>query len=266
VGATSEAELAARGQGLSRFGSDIFLAELRWARHLPAGFVAAAHADLQRRDYRATEVRGGPPVGELYDPALIPGFTPGLRIAHAGGTMVWDARSHARDGSGVSAMLDATVGQGVGGDPSRHLATSAEVVGALGDLDRVVIVRGRAAAVRRLGEAPIPFEELVLPAGPLGLRGFAEGRFRGESGVLASAEYRWYVASRVDASLFTDLGTVAGPGFSGLGAARWFPDFGVGLRLFSRAAEYWESNLQTGIQLAYAPDGGFRTLFTVAAF
>jgi hypothetical protein len=266
IGPNSEAELAARGEGLSRFGSDIFLAELRWAHALPARFVAGAHADLQRRDYRGTDVRGGPPVGDLYDPALIPGFGGGLRVAHAGATIVWDARDHDRDGSGVSAMVDATVGQGLAGDASRHIMTSAEVVGSLGDLDRAVIVRGRAAAVRRLSDAPVPFEELVLPAGPLGLRGFAEGRFRGESGVVASAEYRWYIASRVDASLFTDVGTVAGPGFSGLGQARWFPDFGVGLRLFSRAAQYWEGSVQTGIQLAYAPDGGFRTLFTVAAF
>jgi hemolysin activation/secretion protein len=139
-------------------------------------------------------------------------------------------------------------------------------VAALGGLDRALLVRGRAAAVRRLGAAAVPFEELVLASGPFWMRGFPEGRFRGESGILATAEYRWYVAARLDASLFADLGTVAGPAFAGLRGDRWFPSFGAGLRLFSLDGAHWEGDLDTGVQLAYAPDGGFRFLFTAAGF
>jgi hypothetical protein len=281
IGANTEADLAARGQGLARFGSDILLAELRWSRRVPWRFVAGAHTDLQRRDYRAGEVRGGPSIAALFgtspacavaptnacvDPALVPGFAEGLRIAHAGATLVWNGLDRDRDGSGASLLLDATVGQGLAGDPSRHLTTSSELVLAIGGLDKVLFLRGRAATVHRLGEAPVPFEELVVAAGPTWMRGFADGRFRGESGLLGTAEYRWYIASRIDASLFSDLGTVAGPAFSGLEKARWFPTFGFGLRLFDRVDNYWEGAVQTGIQVAYAPDGGARLLFSVAGF
>jgi outer membrane protein assembly factor BamA len=154
----------------------------------------------------------------------------------------------------------------VAGDPSQHLALSGEAVLAVGGTDRVLILRGRAAAVRRLGAAPVPFEELVTPSGAVGMRGFAEGRFRGESGAVGTAEYRWFISPFLDASLFTDVGTVAGPGFAGITSAHWFPDFGVGLRVFRVNGPHWEGDLQTGIQLAYAPDGGLRMLFSVATF
>ena len=51
------------------------------------------------------------------------------------------------------------------------------------------------------------------------MRGFPEGRFRGVSGIVGTAEYRWYISSYFDATLFTDVGTVAGPNFSGLGSS-----------------------------------------------
>lgn len=281
IGPNSEAELAAKGQGLARFGSDALLTELRWARRLPWQFVAAAHGDVQRRDYWAAGVRGGPSVAQLYgtdpacaaaptnacvDPALLPGFATGLRIAHAGATMVWDGRSHERDGGGVSLLLDGTYAHGLAGDPSRHVATSGELVFAVGGLDRVLLLRGRATNVRPLGGAPIPFEELAMASGPLWMRGFADGRFRGESAVVGTLEYRWYVAARLDASLFADLGTVGGQAFSGIRRAAWFPDFGIGLRVYSLGGAHWEGDLQTGVQVAYAPDGGVRFLLSVAAF
>jgi len=103
-------------------------------------------------------------------------------------------------------------------------------------------------------------------SGNAGMRGFPDGRFRGPSGVVGTAEYRWYVGQWVDASLFTDLGTVAGPDFAGLASARWFPSFGVGLRFYKVPADYWEGALWSGAQLAYAPDSGFRFILAVATF
>jgi hypothetical protein len=283
IGPNSAAALEANGQGLSRFGSDILLTELRWSHPLPRGLAAGLHADLQRRDYRADSVHGGPSIASLYglmtpacapepesnacvDPLLVPGFQQGLRIGHAGAALTWDLRRHARDGSGVSMLLDGTVGQGLAGDPSRHATATGEVVLALGGTDRVLLVRGRAAAVGRLGAAPVPFEELISPSGAAGMRGFPEGRFRGASGIVGTAEYRWYVSHDFDASLFTDLGTVAGPAFSDLSHSAWFPTFGVGLRHFKTPGPYWEGDLDTGLQLAYSLDGGFRVLFAMATF
>jgi hypothetical protein len=284
IGPNGLDDLAASGRGPARYSSDILLTELRWSRSLPWHFLAGLHGDVQRRDYRAYGVRGGLSIATVFglataacqasalptnacvDPALVPGFAQGLRIGHVGGGVGWDTRNRTRDGSGVSVTMDATYGQGLAGDPSRHVLLSGETVVALGGTDRVLLLRARGATVRALGAAPIPFEELITPAGASGMRGYVEGRFHGESGVLGSAEYRWYIAHNLDASLFTDWGTVAGPAFSGLGTNRWFPSFGVGLRLYSTPAAYWEGALDTGIQLAYAPDGGFRLLLAVATF
>ena len=85
--------------------------------------------------------------------------------------------------------------------------------------------------VERLSAAPIPFEELVIPSGMIDMRGFPDGRLRDASGLVGSAEYRWYISAYLDATLFVDVGTVAGPRFAGFDGTRWFPSYGAGLPL-----------------------------------
>jgi outer membrane protein assembly factor BamA len=175
-------------------------------------------------------------------------------------------RSPARDGTGFSLATDATVARGVAGDPSRHAAFSAEGVGAVGGSDRVFLLRARATMVERLGSAPVPFDELVVPSGLYDMRGFPSGRWHGDSGLFGSAEYRWYISSSLDATLFTDAGTVAGPRFSNIDWNRWLPSFGFGFRYYRPQGAYWDARAEDGIQIAYAPQGGFRLLLSMAAF
>jgi hypothetical protein len=277
------ADLTALGEGLSRYASDNLGAELRWSRRLPLHFVVGAHADAQHRDYRAGGVTGGVSVTDIYglpaaecaarglaapcvDEAQMPGFNRGLRLAHAGAGAMLDLRSPARDSRGFSLAADGTVARGVAGDPSRHATLSAESVGAFGGDDRVFLLRARAVMVERLASAPIPFEELVTPSGQYDMRGFATGRLRGDSGLVGSAEYRWYISANLDATLFADVGTVAGPRFSNVDWDRWFPSFGVGFRYYHPQGAYWDARAQDGIQIAYAPEGGLRLLFSMAAF
>jgi hypothetical protein len=283
VGPRSDAELAAAGQGVARYASDNLGAELRWSRRLPARLIAQARGDVERRDYRATDVRGDTSVSEVFglpagecaarglsapcvDEAQMPGFNRGLRIVRAGVGFGVDARERDRDGSGVSLLADATVARGVAGDPSRHAAFSAEGVAALGGGDRLFVLRARAAMIERLASAPIPFDQLFIPSGMFDMRGFATGRLRGESGLAATAEYRWYISAYLDATLFADVGTVAGPRFAGLDWERWFPSFGLGFRYYQPQGAYWQARALDGIQFAYAPQGGFRVLFSMAAF
>jgi hemolysin activation/secretion protein len=120
--------------------------------------------------------------------------------------------------------------------------------------------------IERLAAAPIPFDQLVIPSGIVDMRGFATGRLRGESGLTATAEYRWYIAANLDATLFADVGTVAGPRFAGLDWERWFPSFGLGFRYYQPHGAYWQARALDGIQFAYAPQGGFRVLLIMAAF
>jgi hypothetical protein len=283
VGPNTEDELKAAGQGRARYGSENLGAELLWSRRLPWRLVARARGGLDRRDYHANDVIGGPSVAELYgvpaemcaargvpapcvDEAEMPGFSRGLRIARAGGGLVLDLRNPARDGGGFSLAADATFAQGLAGDPSRHATYVAETVAGIGGSDRLFLLRARATMVERLGAAPIPFEELVIPSGMIDMRGFPDGRLRDASGLVGSAEYRWYISAYLDATLFVDVGTVAGPRFSGFDGTRWFPSYGVGFRYYQPQGAHWEARAVDGIQIAYAPEGGLRVLLTMAAF
>jgi len=280
VGPQTDEELASAGQGVARYASENVGAELRWARRLPWRLVAQAHGDVQRRDYRASDVKGHVSVSDLYglapdecaaqglavpcvDESQMPGFNRGLRIAQLGGGVGLDLRDPARDGDGFSLVTDATIARGVGGDPSRHALLSAEAIAALGGGDRLVLLRARAAMIERLASAPIPFDQPVIP---FDMRGFPAGRFRGESGLTGTIEYRWFISGSFDAALFTDVGTVAGPRFAGIDWERWFPSFGLGFRYYKPQGAYWEARALDGIQIAYAPQGGFRVLFNMAAF
>jgi hypothetical protein len=224
------------------------------------------------------------------NPAIMPGFYQGLHIARVGATFVVDSRgrvrdtgpplttvgvgnvpiadmaSQLRDASGVAAAVDGSFGRGIAGDPTEEARVVGVIVGALGGSDRQVLVRAQAGMVQPLNDAPIPFDELIAPTGNLGLRGYPDGRLRGESGAVASLEYRYYIAQVVDASIFTDVGTVAGPAFAGLTESHWFPDVGLGFRFYAAEVPHWEAVTRGGVQLTWAPDGGFRLLLALAPF
>ena len=174
------------GDGAGRYGSDNLGAELRWSAAAPlsADRPRPRRSPASRLRRRPTS-HGGPSVSTLYglppdacaalglpppcvDPAQMPGFYRGLRIARAGGGMVLDLRNPARDGSGVSLLVDGTFAQGLAGDPSRHATFTAETVLALGGTTACSWCGRRAAMVERLGAAPIPFEELITPSGQAG--------------------------------------------------------------------------------------------------
>jgi hypothetical protein len=283
VGSASAAELAARGQGLARYRSESVAGEIGWVRRLPWRLSLDLGADLQRRDYQTTSARKGVSVADRYglapdacaalglaagcvDPALLPGFDRGVRLAHLTTALALDLVARQRDGGGLRFAVDGSYAHGVDGDPSRHLRLGAETVAALGGLDRAVLLRLRAAVVEPVGSAAVPFDELCAPAGTQGLRGFPDGRFRDRSALVASLEYRWFIAFNLDGALFVDAGTVAGPRFSGLGSARLFPDVGLGVRRSNPGSPYWQARVEDGFQIVYAREGGVRVLLSTAAF
>lgn len=284
VGPTTEDQLEAAGKGPSRYGADALAAELRWARRLGRHVAPAVHGDFERRDYGGATGAGGPSIEDVYagaplvcaqlglpggcvDPSEVPGFNRGLRVAHAGAGLTLDFGLQGRDGGGFRLAVDGTYGQGVQGDPTRLVLVRGEALAAVGGLDRLLIARVNAADVEPILGTTVPFEELVSPSGQLGIRGLREGRLRDHSGLVGTLEYRWFVAFNIDASLFVDVGTVAGERFAGLASSHLFPSFGVGLRRYATLpAHYWLAPPGDGLQLAYAPDDGFRALLSVAAF
>jgi hypothetical protein len=283
IGPNSAEDLRAQGVTVARYVSKVWAAALDWVRPLGPWLFLNLHGDVQDRSYSSDSVRGGPSVANVFsaapqqcatfgavapcvNPTAMPGFYSGVTVGQVGGGLRWDTRRRTRDGGGFSLAGDATYSRGIDGDPGHWLTYWGETVLAFGGRDRVFLLRGWASTVQSLANAPVPFEELVVAAGMLGMRGFPEGRFRGQSGVVGSAEYRYYILAALDASVFADLGTVAGPWFEDIRWNRWFPDFGLGLRFVPWSGPHWETIPSTGVQFVYAPDNGFRLIFSLAAF
>jgi outer membrane protein assembly factor BamA len=198
---------------------------------------------------------------------LIPGFYGGRQILRERVRVAVDLRDHARDGSGVAVALDASYVRGLLRDPSHHVRLALETVVALGGLDRALILRGLASAVQPLGSSFIAFDEMVVSSGAAGLRGFPEGRLRDRSGLVGTVEWRWLIAPRIDATLFTDVGTVAGQWFDDVRASKLFANVGAGLRFYDLSQpRYWAERETWGVQIAYARETGFRLLLSLAAF
>ena len=284
IGPQSRDDPAAAGHAVSRYAADIGLVEAAWSSPSDRVFVTGLGADAEWRNYGSEDVRAGPSVAEIYgaapascaarglpepcvDPVAVPGFD-ARRVVRQRGRVALDLRRTGRYAGGLEVSLTGTHTRGIMGDDTHLGRLALETVLALGGQDRALMLRGLAAVVEPLGSGVIPFDELVSPTGATGMRGFPAGRFRDRSGVVGTVEWRWLVASPIDASLFADAGTVAGPWFSGFRWANVFPSFGAGLRFFSlKDARYWSAEPAFGIQVAYAPQGsGVRLLLSAAAF
>ena len=280
IGPSTQSTLETQGRGLGRYAAQGFAGELTATRPVGGLLTVDLVGRLERRDYGADRVRGGTSIAQFYgaapglcpaqkacvDPNLVPGFEHGLRLFEIGATVALDRRNPERDGGGWGLAVESTFAEGLAGDPSRHLRVGGEGVWALGALDRLLLFRVRGTSARALGSEPVPFERLPSPSGSAGLRGFPEGRFRDQSAVVGSAEYRWFIAANLDASLFVDVGTVAGPRFEGLFHNRLFPSVGFGLRRYPRTNLHWQAEVEDGVQVAYAKEAGFRLLLSVAGF
>ena len=175
------------------------------------------------------------------DPAQVPGFYGGRRLLYQRARVALDLRPAGRDRSGVEIGLDGTYVQGIINDRSRHVRTVFDAVAAIGGIDRVLLLRFAAAVVQPVGNAPVPFDEMISPTGALWNRGLPDGLLRDRSGLAGTAEYRWLISSALDAALFVDESAVASAWFAGLAPEDFRTSVGVGLRFYRRGfARYWE--------------------------
>jgi len=284
IGPASEAELAAMGRGIARYAADIGRLGLRWTSPRERVIRLDAGSDFEWRNYDGNDVRNGPPVTALFgapadacaasgvaapcvDPLLVPGFDIGRRLLRQRARLALDLRDHQRDGDGVEVAFDATYGRGIMGDPSQLVRLGFDTVGAIGGHDRALVLRGQAAVVQPLAGTVVPFDEMISAAGINTMRGFPEGRFRDRSAVVGTVEWRWLVAARIDASLFSDVGAVAGPWFADLRRSSLYTSVGAGLRLYELAQpQHWQAGGAWGAQVAYSPESGVRLMVSAAAF
>jgi len=268
----------------ARYGGDIYKVEATWAAPRARLVSFQLRAGAEGRNYHSNDVRGGPSVADAYgaspqtcaalgvpspctDPAQMPGFYGGRRLLYQRARVALDLRPGGRDRSGVEIGLDGTYVQGIINDRSRHVRTVFDAVGTIGGTDRALLLRFAAGVVQPVGNAPVPFDEMISPTGALWNRGLLDGLLRDRSGVAGTAEYRWLISSALDASLFIDESAVASAWFAGLAPDAFRTSVGVGLRFYRRGLpRYWDDSPEGGLQLAFSRGQGVRLLLTAAAF
>jgi len=190
---------------------------------------------------------------------LIPGFHEGMRLVRLRGAVRVDTREGPRLG-GVRLELEGTVAHGILSDPSRLAKLVADGRIALDLSDSLLILRLNAGVVGKLGDAPVPFEELLSPTGTYGLRGMPAARLRGHSQLMGTIEYRWLLTPYLDAAVFIDQGGAFDEGFSNLSLSRMIPSYGFGLRIHEVRADYWNAETLIRFQFAYATGEGGRIM------
>jgi len=109
--------------------------------------------------------------------------------------------------------------------------------------------------VEDTGRQPVPFTELVELGGSEYMRGFIQGRLRGDSAFVATAQYRYPIHAFVDSELFSSVGNVFPGHWDGLDLESLYWNYGLALRSnFSRETS-------VGLTVAFAS-----TRFDNAAF
>jgi hypothetical protein len=261
--------------GPSRFESDNLDLNLGLGFRVAEPLVLAVGGAFGWRHYGNGEgLAGDPPIEDVYcqrrpdgscipgtvDERLVPGFHEGTRYLRVGGGLTLDLRDsaiHSTFGFLLSAGADYSHGIGSGDESSYYrLYGAATLPFNLWAHRHVLLLRLGTQTVTAVGNAIIPFDQLVTLGGPNDLRGFRDQLLRGHSLLLATFEYRFPVWMWMDAAIFVDYGGVFGQWYSGFGAARMQPDLGMALRLFSRD-RFW-----LRVQFAYGWGEGWR--FTIA--
>ena len=157
----------------ARYGGDIYKVEATWAAPRARLVSLQLRAGAEGRNYHSNDVRGGPSVADAYgaspetcaalgapspctDPAQLPGFYGGRRLLYQRARVALDLRPGGRDRSGVEIGLDGTYVQGIINDRSRHVRTVFDAVGAIGGIDRALLLRFAAGVVQPVGRCARP--------------------------------------------------------------------------------------------------------------
>lgn len=96
--------------------------------------------------------------------------------------------------------------------------------------NHVLALRVFAAGQESIGDGLIPIHERIMLGGKETLRGFGSGRFRGDSALVISAQYRYPIWWMLDANLFVSAGNVFTGRFDDFSFRRMVMSWGVGLR------------------------------------
>jgi hypothetical protein len=198
-----------------------------------ASYEAALHV---WRDQRSGS-RFGRSTDRVFDTSAIADFEGGT-LYEQSLVLAFDSRPYGEQfvlsaGSGV--RLDVRGGLAFGLDETsaeRYVRYGAEL-SLFWDVTRTRRVIGmnlQLDEVDGLGGAPVPLSYMLVMGGRESMPGFFFGRFVGESTACATLDYRWPVASFIDAELFAGVGNAFGRRFDGLSPEAMVGDAGIAIR------------------------------------
>jgi hypothetical protein len=207
----------------SRYGSDkvgasgVFALTFWRASKLEAG-VGVRSANFYDGHYG-----GDPGIAEAVAAgrfALPPSFQTGYAAEYNHLGLALDSRRpFPNDGSGVRLEANANQGSGFGSAPVGGWIRYGAGAAASLDLDgrrRVVTVSAQAAFADPLGNAPVPFTELVTLGGDKApMDGFLPGRMIDRSGAAGTLRYTWPIGPWLGGSLQASVGNVFGEHLQG---------------------------------------------------
>lgn len=167
--------------------------------------------------------------------SAVPGFGQQHQLLSFATAIAIDSRSPARDftpGSGLRAEVFGSLSV----DPAdRGLSYGrfGAVAAAFWDISGINHVLGARVyfeMLEAIGNDALPATSLITLGGERYLRGFVSGRFRGESALVFSANYRYPVWTFLDGELFASLGNVFDKRFRQATLSKMTMSWGVGLR------------------------------------
>jgi len=257
-------ELEDQGLGRTRYAVDRGTVGLDSEKRFGRAVTLRAVGDLEVAEFEPGPGRGDdPPIDEVYDTMTISHFDDGTRLVRGGLELAIDTRREMRYGSGFALSTVASASRGVMGDPARFLTATSEGRLYLGFHDQAVVFRLRGGLIHPIDDEPIPFDQLLSPAGSDGMRGLSRGERRGPSEVVGTVEYRRLLTRSFDVMAFTDYGGALGETWDGFAWDRLEPSVGVGVRHVKHAWSYGAGTPDAGLQLAWAPNHGVHLLLSV---
>ncbi|HEX3854560.1 MAG TPA: BamA/TamA family outer membrane protein [Polyangiaceae bacterium] len=203
-----------RQQDISRYGATLYRAsaafDLAWSRTIRIGSALGVHSE----SFYPGHFGSDPSLETRAASGTFP-IPPGFASYTAATTKLSaavDTRSpRPAPGSGVRVEADSELGTDVRqSNGARYLRYGGTAVGFL-DLNgrnRVLSLAVTALFSDPLGDAPVPFTELVTLGGPGPMRGFYPGRLVDRSAAVATVKYRWPIWVWLDGSLQVATGNV----------------------------------------------------------
>jgi hypothetical protein len=203
-------------------------------------------SDYRGDDHGIQSHFGGPGQAPLPE-----GFTDGYTLVGVGTRLVLDSRRPTLlrpSGSGLRFQTDVGLTTSISGARARFADWGGELAGFVDASGHGHVLSLRLAAhfQEALSGTTIPFDEQLQMSRFTGMRAFIDGRLRGQSAVLLEAQYRYPIASLVDAELWSGLGNAFPGHLEGFGPARLYWDYGLTLRTYTSRDAWWGATLAFG--------------------